>query len=92
MVRRATRSDMPPDPAGTMRALGACRNAMIDVLRTVKPMGPAYHAASMVISTIDGFATFLTGQRYYFSIGGSAPTRPMSDAPPIASDEKPPCL
>ena len=34
-------------------------------------MGPAYHAASMVISAIDAMATFLTGERYYFSAGGT---------------------
>ena len=54
MARRTGRSDMPIDAAGTVRALGVCRSAMIDVLRTVKPMGPAYHAASMVVSAIYG--------------------------------------
>ena len=62
-----TRSNMPTDPAATVRALRVCRDAMIEVHKCVKPMGPAYHAAAMVISAIDGFATFFTGQRYYFS-------------------------
>ena len=81
MVRRTGRSDMPADPAGTVRALGACRSAMIDVLRTVKPMGPAYHAASMVVSAIDEMATFLTGERYHFSAGGSTPHDPRWSNP-----------
>ncbi len=88
MVRRTGRSDMPADPAGAMRAMGSCRAAMIDVLRTVKPMGPAYHGASMVISAIDAFAQLITGQRYYFSAEGSRPvesgrshSQPPSDEP-----------
>lgn len=73
MARRTGRSDMPADPAGAMRAMGFCRAAMIDVLRTVKPMGPSYHGASMVIAAIDAFAQLITGQRYYFSADGSRP-------------------
>ena len=93
MARRTGRSDMPIDAAGTLRALGACRGAMIDVLRTVKPMGPAYHAASMVVSAIDGMATFLTGERYFFSAGGSTPTNPRRSGPvrSSAGEEEPPC-
>ena len=85
MARRTGRSDMPTDPAGAMRAMGVCRGAMIDVLRTVKPMGPAYHGASMVITAIDAFAQFITGQRHYFSADGSCPTdtrRRASEPPP----------
>ena len=66
---------------------------MIDVLRAVKPMGPAYHAASMVISAIDGMAVFLTGERYYFSAGGSTPTdhRRGESSPIACKEEEPPC-
>ena len=63
---------MPPDPAAIVRALRVSRDAMIEVCRCVRPMGPAYHAASMVISAIDAMATFLSGERYYFSADGSA--------------------
>lgn len=70
--RRTRRSDMPTDPATTVRALRACREAMIEVCRCVKPMGPVYHAASMVISAIDAMATLLTGERFYFSAEGSS--------------------
>lgn len=79
---------MPADAAGAMRAMGFCRDAMIDVLRTVKPMGPAYHGASMVIAAIDAFAQLITGHRYYFSADGSRPlvsershSQPPSDEP-----------
>lgn len=57
---------MPTDPAGTVRALRACRKAMIEV-SCVKLMGPVYHAASKVISAIDAMATPLTGERFDFS-------------------------
>lgn len=79
MARRTGRSEMPSDPAAAMRAMRFCREAMIDVLRTVKPMGPAYHGASMVIAAIDAFAQLLTGQRYYFSADGSKPEEPRRD-------------
>lgn len=72
MARRTGRSDLPKDPAATVKAMRVCREAMIEVCRCVRPTGPAYHAASMVISAIDAMATFLTGERYYFSSPGSA--------------------
>jgi len=62
---------MPTDPAAAVRAMRLCRNAMLTVCKDVKPMGPAYHGASMVIAAIDAFAIFLTGERYYFTSGGS---------------------
>ena len=79
MARRTGRSEMPTDPAAAIRAMRVCRDAMIDVLRTVKPMGPAYHGASMVIAAIDAFAQLLTGRRYYFSADGSTPTKPRPE-------------
>ena len=72
VARRTGRSDMPKDPAATVRAMRVCRHAMIEVCRSVRPTGPAYHAASMVTSAIDAMATSLTGGRYYFSSHGSA--------------------
>ena len=87
MVRRTGRSDMPADPAGAMRAMGSCRAAMIDVLRTVKPMGPAYHGASMVIAAIDAFAQLITGHRYYFSDEGSRPAESGRRHPQLPADE-----
>lgn len=70
-MRRMTRGDMPPDPAKVVRALRACRETMIEVQGRVRPTGPTYHGAAMVIAAVDGFATLLTGQRYYFSADGS---------------------
>ena len=92
MARRTGRSDFPNNPVATLRALSMCRLAMIDVLRVVKPMGPAYHAASMVVAAIDGFATFLTGERYHFSAGGSTPIAPQrgTAAPTGTEDVQPP--
>jgi hypothetical protein len=63
---------MPPDPAAVIRALRACRGVMLEVHGRVKPTGPVYHGASMVLAAIDSFATLLTGQRYYFSAEGTA--------------------
>lgn len=71
-ARRSRRLDIPTDPAATIRALRACRDAMIEVCRCVKPMDPVYHGASMVILAIDALATLLTGERYYFSDDGSS--------------------
>jgi hypothetical protein len=62
---------MPPDPAAVVQALRACRAVMVDVCGRVKPIGPIYHGASMVMAAIDGFAAVLTGQRHYFYAGGS---------------------
>jgi hypothetical protein len=93
MARRTGRSDMPKDPAATVRAMRVCRDAMIEVCRCVKPTGPAYHAASMVISAIDAMATFLTGERYYFSAEGSVASegarQHAEDARARESGEKP---
>ena len=87
MVRRTGRSDMPVDPAGAMRAMGVCRAAMIDVLRTVKPMGPAYHGASMVIAAIDAFAQLITGHRNYISADGSRPVADSRNKGEASSDD-----
>ena len=59
------------DPAATLAVLRAGRKAMIDVLRTVEPMGVAYHGASMDIAAIDMLGETLTGRMEPFAIGGS---------------------
>ena len=41
MARRTGRSEMPKDPAATVRAMRVCRDAMIEVCRCVRPTGPA---------------------------------------------------
>ena len=70
-MRRMTRGDLPADPAKVVRALRACRETMLEVQGRVRPTGPVYHGAAMVMASIDAFATLLTGQRYYFSADGS---------------------
>ena len=82
--RRVSRSNMPRDPAAALRAMRVCRDAMIEVCRCVKPMGPVYHAALMIISAIDAMATLLTGERFYFSADGST----ASDASREEKDER----
>ena len=57
--------------AEALAVLENCRRAMITVLRTVKPMGPTYHGASMVMAAIDSFAEILTGNTQHFSASGS---------------------
>jgi hypothetical protein len=90
-MRRTERSDRVKDPAGALHAMQICRTVMVDICRTVRPMGPFYHGASMVISAIDAFATLLTGERYYFSASGSSPasadgqTSPPGPAGPDSS-------
>ena len=39
-----------------IQATDTCRAAMIEVCRTVKPMGPVYRGASMVVLALDAFA------------------------------------
>ena len=63
--------DLPPNLAAAIDALGVCRRAMITVLRTVKPMGPTYKGAGLVIDAIDAFAKILTGDAQFFWTGGS---------------------
>ena len=66
MVRRQKRTELPPDPAGVVRALRVCRSEMQKVCAKVKPMGRIFHGASIVITAIDSFALLLTGHPDYF--------------------------
>lgn len=67
MARRTSRSDVPTDVPAVLRGLAACRSLMLDVQRQVKPTGACFYGASMVLAALDGFAAFLTGQRYYLA-------------------------
>ena len=72
MVQRTKRhGDAIPQSAEVLKALGVCRQRMIEATTQVRPFCPAHHAVSVVVTAIDTLATFLTGQPYYFSIGGS---------------------
>lgn len=73
---------MPPHPAPSIRALRACRDAMIALHGQVRPFGPVYSLASGVVTAIDALADRLTGQERYFHAGGStaSPDRLKEDA------------
>jgi hypothetical protein len=67
------------DPGPLLRAMLPCRKAMIDAMISVKPMGTAYHALSMVVSAIDALATLLIGREGYFWATGSTPVNRAND-------------
>jgi hypothetical protein len=71
---------MPRDPAVVVRALRACRDAMIAVASHVKIGGAVYQAAGAVIVAIDRLATVLTGERDYFAGQGTGATQGELDA------------
>ncbi len=74
MSRRSQRSEMPADPAAVVRALRACRDAMIAVSSRVKIGGAVYAAAGATIEAIDRLAAVLTGERDYFAGPGTSAT------------------
>ena len=92
MAQRFKRSEMPPNPAAAVRAMRACREAMIEVHRNVNPNGPVYMAASAVTKAIDGLAMLLTGDPEYFwrpyHSNGTDPT-PEADKRAREAGEKP---
>jgi len=69
--RSRGRGDVIPHSAELLKVLGDCRKRVIDAHTEVRPFGAAYHALSMVTTAIDALATFMTGHRDHFSIGGS---------------------
>ena len=74
MVQRSRgRGDVIPHSAELLKVLGDCRKRVIDAHTEVRPFGAAYDALSMVTTAIDALATFMTGHRDHFSIGGSVP-------------------
>jgi len=74
MVQRSRgRGDVVPHAPELLRLLGECRKRLIDASTEVRPFGAAYHALSMVTTAIDALATFMTGHRDHFSIGGCIP-------------------
>ena len=73
MVQRSRgRGDIVPHAAEVLAAMGTCRKRLIDAQSEVRPFGTAYHALAMVTTAIDSAARFITGQRDFFSTGGSA--------------------
>jgi len=74
MARTRGRGDTILNVPELLTALGDMRGRLINASMDVRPYGPAYHALSMVVRAIDGLATFVTGQRDYFTIGFKPPT------------------
>ena len=52
--------------AELLRVLGQGRQAVIDAKTKVKPFGTTYHALSLVTTSIDTLAFYLTGNAIYF--------------------------
>ncbi len=57
-----------------LKALADMRDRLTRTSIDVRPYGTAYHAVHMVIRAIDALATFVTGQRDYFSVGFKPPS------------------
>jgi hypothetical protein len=55
-----------PNKLELLRTLGEARMAIIAEQDRVRPMGTTYHALSMVLSSIDALALFLTGNPIFF--------------------------
>jgi hypothetical protein len=68
------RPDKLADPGPLLGKLRALRDEPIRATMTVKPFGVVHHALSMVVVGIDGLATVLTGEQYYFMGYGSTAT------------------
>ncbi len=73
MARTRGRGDTILKVPELLTALAEMRGRLIKA-SMAGPYGPAYHALSMVVRAIDGLATFVTGQRDYFTIGFKPPT------------------
>ncbi len=69
MARTRGRGDTILKVPELLTALGEMRGRRIKASMDVRPYGPAYHVVSMVVRAIDALATFVTGQRDYFSVG-----------------------
>jgi len=74
MARTRRRGDTILKVPELLTALGEMRGRLIKASTDVRPYGPAYHAVSMLVRAIDALATFVTGQRDYFTLGFKPPT------------------
>ncbi len=88
MVQRARgKGDVISHAPELLGVLGDCRKRLLDASTEVRPFGAAYHALSMVTTAIDALATFMTGHRDHFAIGGSvAPEGSRAMIPPPRED------
>ncbi len=66
MSRRSTRADAGVDLPRLLQALATCRAALVDASARAKPGGPLYNGLGMCTAAIDGLATYVTGNPYYF--------------------------
>ena len=77
-MTKVTYSKTIPEPDRVMAEIGKTRDLMLAAGSKVRPFGPAYHALSMVTTSIDGLASFISGERDYFATrftgGKSRPT------------------
>ncbi len=73
MARTRGRGDTILNVPELLTALGEMRGRLIKASTDVRPYGPAYHAVNMVVRAIDALATFVTGQRDYFTVGFKPP-------------------
>jgi hypothetical protein len=65
------RQDRIDDPGPLLGRIRVIREELVRTTRTVKPFGVVHHALSMVVVAIDGLATVLTGEQFYFMGVGS---------------------
>jgi hypothetical protein len=66
--------DRLENPGALIGEMRRCREATIRAAGSAKSHGVIYHALQMVVVAIDGAAHVITGQPYYFSEGGTAPS------------------
>ncbi len=69
MAQRTRRTGSIQNVPELLKALADMRDRLTRTSIDVRPYGTAYHAVHMVIRAIDALATFVTGQRAYFSVG-----------------------
>ena len=80
MTRYKGRSSHPSKETQdkAVAALGACRDAMIEIHRSSKPTGVLYAAASEVVEAIDEFAGVLMDDKAFF-VKGQRPAPSLGD-------------
>ena len=72
-----------PEPDKVLATISQCRATLIAAASKVRPTGPAYHAIHMVT------ATFMTGERDYFSMRLRGEQPFPNAAPGLDLDESP---
>ena len=78
-----------PEPDRVLEEIGRTRKLMLEAGSKVRPQSPAYHALSMVTTSIDGLASFISGERYYFAARHGEPRQPTFPPMTLDLDEHP---